>query len=509
MKWLAAWIALLMVAAPALAGKPLGVEANPCDASVHRRIPGLSIIRAEWLAADAAWRDDAAELRPPIGYSLCRIQGVVDGHIGVELWLPLSDRWNGKFLATGVGGEAGTYNYADMARGLRRGYATASTDAGHRKDDRDWALDPAKRRAFASTGNHRLTVVAKRMISAHFGKSPARSYFIGCSGGGREALKEVQAYPQDFDGVLAGGAGPDQLAVSTRLLWSQYVMGPKVAASMSDADWALVSRSAIAACDGLDGLTDGIIADPRACRFKPSQIACKSSDQPGQCLTPEQVRWAEKFYAPLVDENGKASDQGLLPGVRITQSPRSEFAFSLFGKVVHGDPAWDSAQFHIARDMAAARRLWPALPNDRTDLSRFARRGGKLIYYHGWMDPWILAQLPIAWFDAVARANPHPGQFTRLFMVPGMGHCRGGPGPDVFGGAGGVDGMSLDPQHDMLSALDRWVVEGVAPDRIDAAHVAGGQVKFTRPLCAFPAQARLNAGAIGQSAQDFSCAKEP
>lgn len=497
-------LALALLPAKVTAQTTLPAEA--CSAQRFADTPGLVHLDAEAVAADSPWRDDHGQIHPGIGVAACRLRATLAPGTGIELWLPAAPAWNGRFLAGGVGGEAGTYNYADMLRALRRGYAAGSSDAGHRYDDRDWAMDADKRAAFAATGNHQLAVAAKRMVAAYYGRPATRALFVGCSGGGREGLKEAQAWPQDFDGILAGGAGPDQLAVSMRLLWSQYRVLPQAGATMPADRWALIARSGIAACDARDGVRDGMIADPRHCGFRPRDLACRPAHNAATCLSPDQVALAERLYAPLRDAKGHAIDSGLLPGVEITPSPRSEFAFSLYGKVAHGDPHWDPATLDIARDMAAARRLWPDLPNDRTDLSAFAARGGKLLYYHGWMDPWILAQQPIGWFSQVAARTRDAGRFMRLFMVPGMGHCRGGPGPDSFGGAGG-DAPIVDPDHDMLSALEAWIDTSRPPERIIASKVVNGQVTYTRPLCAWPRAAVPMPGADNGKAASFICRK--
>lgn len=247
---------LLLCAAPG--------HAQDCSARAFGRLPGDVIIdHADHVPANAAWKswDGKAGAVQPVPF--CRVEGRIRSIIGFELWLPDRANWSGRFLAAGVGGEAGTFNYADMARGVRRGFAAASTDTGHKLGDDDWASgSPARRRYFAASANHLLAVAAKALTARYYDGTIARSYFVGCSGGGREALKEVQAYPDDFDGVLAGGAGPDQLAVSLRLLWSQYVMAPRYAALIDDKVSALVSQAAIEACDGLDGVRDGVIADP-------------------------------------------------------------------------------------------------------------------------------------------------------------------------------------------------------------------------------------------------------
>lgn len=495
----------------ALAGMALGIglaseaRADPCsDFGSSAQVAGVRLLTASTVAGDERWTDRGGRPGAPVGAAFCRVRGVIETEIEFELWLP-SQPWNGKLLAAGVGGEAGTFNYADMARGVRRGYAAASTDTGHREGDRDWAFRRPDRRAnFADRANHLLALAAKALVAAYYGHGPDHAYFVGCSGGGREGLKEAQAHPEDFDGVLAGGAGPDQLAVSMRLLWSQYVIGPS-STKLIDADhWRLVARAGTQACDVLDGVRDGVVDDPLACHFDPGVLLCEPGQDAAECLSTEQLAAVRRIYAPLLDEDGKAIDQGVLPGVTITLEPRSAFAYSLFGKVVHDDPNWNPASLSIKRDMAAARAAWPELPNDQPDLSQFRQRGGKLLYYHGWMDPWILAQGPIAYHREVGRRLGGSDDFFRLFMVPGMGHCRGGAGTDHFGGAG-ADAPVVDPTHDMLSALEAWVERGIAPQRIVASRVEDGRVIRTRPLCPYPQRAVYRGSGSSDDASNFDC----
>lgn len=496
----------LTLALFALAGVAPLAHADPCGDLLGKAAPpAVRLSSAQSVAAGASWTDRAGRKMAPLAMQFCRLAGTIEQEIGFELWLPQPQDWNGKLLAAGVGGEAGILNYADMARGVLRGYASASTDTGHRIEDQDWALRRPDRRAnFAARANHLLTEHAKTLLAAYYGATARHAYFIGCSGGGREGLKELQAYPEDFDGILAGGAGPDQLAVSMRLLWSQYVVAPRIARRIGPASWKLVAQAGVAACDARDGVRDGVVEDPAACHFDPAVLLCRSGQSGDSCLTATQLEAVRTLYAPLKDASGKALDQGVLPGVEITLAPRSGFAYSLFGKVVHGDANWDPATLDIARDHAAARAAWPDLPNERTDLSAFRARGGKIIYYHGWMDPWILAQLPIQYFNDVNRQLGDTSSFFRLFMVPGMGHCRGGPGPDRFGGAG-MAAPQEDAEHDMLAALEAWVEHGQAPERIIAARVDGGQVTRTRPLCPYPRQAVYTGHGSTDDAANFVC----
>lgn len=455
---------------------------------------------------------DSVSVAPDVGEDresqhLCRIRGVMEKEIGFELWLPAPERWNGKFMGVGVGGEAGVLNFRDMSRALGRGYATASTDTGHSADDAFWAWRRPDRQAnFASRANHLLAVGAKTLISRFYGHSASYAYFVGCSGGGREGLKEAQSYPADYDGVLAGGAGPDQFSASMRLLWMQYVMEPTHRGLMDAGDWNLVADQTVATCDRTDGVLDGVIEDPRACRFDIASLRCAAGNTAG-CLSEAQVAYAKKMFAPLRDEQGVAIDQGLVPGVPMRFEPRSRFALTLFGLVTHDDPAWDPTTVNIALDLAAARRAWPDLPNDNSDLRPFQSRGGKLIYYHGWLDPFLPALSTLAYHEKVKkRLGVATDDVMKVFMVPGLGHCNGGSGPDQFGGVG-QGHANATPDNDMLSALEAWVERGRSPERIVASKIVGGKRVRTRPLCAVPTVAIHDGMGSTDSAESFLCKK--
>jgi feruloyl esterase len=249
-----------------------------------------------------------------------------------------------------------------------------------------------------------------------------------------------------------------------------------------------------------------VAEDPRRCRFDVASLLCKGAKQPGQCLTPEQVAFARRFYAPLTGPDGKAIDQGLLPGV-LVDSGRSQLALGTFGRAIRHQSDWNGADFDLARDHAAIDRVMPELRADKADLSAFSARGGKAILYSGWMDPAVAARMMLHYDDRVVRAAGGKRQadaFLRLYMMPGMFHCRGGPGPDEIGGAG-ADGVSVDPRHDMLSALEAWVERGQAPGTMIAAKVEHGAVVRTRPVCPYPQHARYLGHGSTDDAAHFAC----
>lgn len=490
------------IAAPAVAA--------PCDGVERLRVPDVRIERTTEV-------DPARPLTPPfagaspIAIALCRIEGVIEKEIGFELWLPAADAWNRRLLVGGVGGQAGAFNHRELARGIRRGYASASTDTGHKADDRHWLLGRPDRAAnYAYRANHLLAVKTKAIIAAVYGAAVRNAFFVGCSGGGRQALTEVQRYPEDFDGVIAGAPGVDTPRMSARRMWEMQQhsrWGPL----MDSVDWKLVADAAVIECDGLDGVRDSVIDDPTLCRFDPGRLACAKNGGE-KCLSPEQIAAVRRLYAPLHDENGRRIDDGLLPGILVSPTPLPEpftpgpsyLAVALFGDGVHGDPNWDPRGFNIARDLPAIDKVMN-LHADDPDLRPFLRRGGRLILYHGWADPLVAPQSTIAYYRAVrARSGKAAADRVRLFMAPGVDHCVGGAGPDRFGGAGG-DAPIADADHDLLSALERWVDQGQAPERIVATRQESDPTVRTRPLCAWPLRARYRGQGSTDDAANFLC----
>jgi feruloyl esterase len=449
----------------------------------------------------------------PVKTPFCRVQGVIETEIGFELWLPDPAAWNRRFLAGGVGGQAGQFNTAELARGAARGYASASTDSGHKAADTHWLLgDPMRAQNYAHRANHLLAVKSREIIDRYYARPVEHAFFVGCSGGGRQALTELQRYPEDFDGVIAGAPGPKTPEMSARRMW-EMLQHTSLAGVMTEADWTRLAQAAVRRCDRNDDVADGVIENPMACRFDPGELACRKGATT-DCLNPTQLAAVRRIYGPLRDEAGKKIDDGLLPGVVVSPVPAPEpftpgpayLATVLFGDGVHHDANWDSKSFRLASDLPAVDAVMN-LHADDPDIRAFKARGGKLILYQGWADPLVSAHQTIDYYKAV-RATLGGGEadrFIRLFMVPGMGHCVGGPAPDQFGGAGG-DAPTLDPGHDMLSALEQWVQGGPAPSQLIAAKLdAGRAVIRTRPLCAWPAVARYKGRGDTDRAENFTC----
>lgn len=496
----------LMVALPAVSA----ASGSSCAALVGQRIAGMSIQTAR-MEHGASWIPPGppgsptrhAHMKSPRGF--CRIGGVIEGTIRLEVWLPAPDLWNGRLLGAGVGGSAGTLNYSGLADGVDRGFAAASTDAGHTLAEKDWMLDVRAARNYADRGVHLMTVAAKAVIERFYGRAAGYAYFEGCSGGGREAMKEMEEYPKDYNGVLAGAPGVNMPLLSVRHmlvgLWQQDA--PE---KLTAADWQLMTDRVVAACDALDGVKDGVLEDPRRCQVPWHSLLCRSGQSSG-CLTDSKLTLMEKISRPIVSTRGMVIDEGLLPGATARPGPPPPLLMQLFGQGVHHDPHWDAHAFDPDHDLAAVYRQYPHSRADDTDLQPFKNAGGKAILYQGWMDPSVLPMSTVKYYEAVTQrmgGSTVTDRFVRLFMVPGMLHCKGGSGCDRFGAEAGR--VQDDARHDALRALIRWVERGEAPDELIASRVEGARVVRTRLLCPYPQEERYRGMGSTDSASNFYCA---
>jgi feruloyl esterase len=431
----------------------------------------------------------------------CRVTATLtpsnDSDIKVEVWLPGAS-WNGKFQAVGNGGWAGTISYSAMADALRSGYATASTDTGHSGPGGAFAFGhPEKLIDFAWRSEHEMTVKAKAIIEKFYGNAPRLSYWNGCSTGGRQGLKEAQKFPEDFDGIIAG-APANRTALS---MWIAHAVLKDPASYISPDKYPIIHQAALAACDAQDGVKDGLINDPARCVFDPGVLLCKGDAGPS-CLTAAQVTAARKMYSPPVNSRtGKAMSAPLVPGTELAwgeqamgPQPNANI-YDQYRYIVFKDPNWDWRTFDFDRD-AARGELPENLIMNATDpnMTPFFARGGKLLLYQGWSDPRVPALQTIAFYknvvDAMGGSAKASGS-VRLFLAPGMGHCGGGEGPNVF---------------DKIGPLEQWVEHGKAPDRLTATRATKGNVDRTRPLCPYPQVATYKGTGSIDDAANFTCA---
>jgi feruloyl esterase len=431
----------------------------------------------------------------------CRLAAVLmptpDSHIEMEIWLPTKN-WNGKFLAVGNGGWAGEISLPAVAAGLSEGYAAASNDTGHKGDNAAFAPGhPEKVTDFGYRSMHEMAVQSKAIIQGFYSKAPSRSYYNGCSTGGWQGLSEAQRYPSDFDAMVVGApvyrrphlhASELQQVLEVAKDESRYVPREKI---------QMIARAVTATCDANDGVLDGLITDPQTCRFEPATLACSASGG-NNCLTPGQVKSLERVYSPIFTKSGELVYPGHARGFELGwrmpepgEGPR-ESPVNSFQYLGRQDPKWDWKTFDMDADLALVMKNAGHIEATNPNLSEFKARGGKLIMYHGWNDPGPSPLDTIQYYNKVADAmGPNQENWMRLFMMPGMGHCGGGAGPD---------------QANFLGALERWVESGVAPDRITAAKVTNGRVSMTRPICTYPQVAKWKGVGSTNDAENFVCA---
>jgi len=460
----------------------------------------------------------AAEKNTP---AHCEVTGVMtptaDSEIALEVWLP-ADGWNGKFLGVGNGGYAGSVSRGALAEAVRGGYASASTDTGHKAKggvDASWALNhPEKVIDFGHRAIHLMTVRAKEIVTAYYGSGPKKSYFSSCSNGGRQALMEAQRYPEDYDGIIAGAPANDWIHLMTAAAKNAVATLKNPASYFPAAKLPALQAAALAACDKNDAVGDGVIENPGACRFDPAVLLCKGAET-NACLTAPQVDAVREVYAGLKDEKGRQVYPGYAMsgeaenggwGAWITGPGREQSALYLFSTnffkyMVYNDADWDYKTFDVKKDLPAARKVAVHLSATNPDLRKFAARGGKLILYHGWCDAAIPGQAVIDYYNSVVKkmGAKQTASFVRLFMAPGVQHCGGGAGPNNFGQGGAPKG---DPASNIAAALEAWVEKGTAPERIVAA-----RKDRTRPLCAYPATAKYKGTGSTDDAANFECAK--
>ena len=415
----------------------------------------------------------------------------------MEVWLPSRD-WNGKFQAVGNGGWAGNISYAAMASAVQEGYATASNDTGHVGGNALFAIDhPEKLVDFAYRAVHEMTVQAKAILGTYYGQAPRFSYWNGCSTGGRQGLMSAQRYPEDFDAILAGAPANYQTHLHA---WDLSVAVPVLRSpeSAMPADkLALLNRAVLDACDARDGVADGFLNEPRACRFDPAVLQCKGGDA-ANCLTAPQIESVKRAYGAAKTSSGEVVFPGKEPGSETTWNAFLSNTQQAPGisvgsfQVAYNSATWDPRAFDLDRDLKVVDEKVGAIVNAvNPDLSKFKARGGKLLLYHGWNDTAISPGNAIDYYSSVLKKmGGKQDDFIRLFMAPGMGHCQGGQGPS---------------QVNWMAVLERWREAGSAPERIEASRVSNNRVDMTRPLCPYPQVAVYKGVGSTNDSANFVC----
>jgi feruloyl esterase len=434
--------------------------------------------------------------------AFCRVQATLrpssDSDIRIEVWMPTAG-WNGRFQAVGNRGWGGAIMYPLLAAAVRDGYAGASTDTGHAGGGASFALGhPEKVVDAGYRAIHEMTMHAKMLVAAFYGAPPTRSYFNGCSLGGRQALAEAQRYPADFDGIVLGDPAHNLTDLYTARVAIWAAVHKSEASYIPPAKYPVINRAALNACDSLDGVRDGVLENPLACTWDPQVIACAAGNGP-DCLTTAQVETVRRLYQPTTDpRTGRTlsheETRGSELGWAVIAGPDpDDNSTDMFRFIIYSDPKWDWRTFQLGPALeAASKPEFGALNANDPNLKPFFDRGGKLVMYHGWSDPQTPPGNSIEYYTrALHSSGPEAKDSLRLFMVPGMGHCAGGTGTDTF---------------DKMAPLVEWVENGKPPTRIPASRVVEGKTVRTRPLCPYPQVARWTGSGSTDDAANFVCA---
>lgn len=442
----------------------------------------------------------------------CRVHGLIAPQTHFELRMP-TETWNGKFLMAGCGGYCGTIDTGRTDPGLARNYAVVQTDMGHQGSSWLFAYNNLQGEIdFGFRSTHTVAVASKEIIDAYYGNRAEKNYFMGCSTGGRQAMVEAQRFPRDFDGIIAGAPVYDENGDGLLfVVWNPLAnLDEDGEAILSPKKLPMIRKAVMDKCDAADGLEDGILQNPHACDWDPSEIQCRRGRGGDSCLTSEEVDVVNKIYSGATDAEGNPWYFGMEPGSEYTWTPEfiqegkvgdwlegpqsfgEEFATTMpfFYDPPLGTPA---SSYDFDRDpprMGLTESLYNAL---NPDLRKFKRNGGKLILYHGWDDDQIPPGISVDYYETATRTMGGPDtttDFFRLFMIPSMLHC-------TMGGPGGS-------QVDWLTALENWVEDGEAPDEVlvhKRVNQGMGQPRArhpmdpsdydqTRPVFAFPDVAR-------------------
>ena len=506
------------VAATAFGALALGgpAAAKDCAQLAGAALPQGKVTSATLVPA-GGFQQPASPFGPPPGVAasgfktlpaFCRVEATLtpspDSDIKVEVWLPVSG-WNGKFVGIGNGVWAGSISYFQLGEPLARGYAVGATDTGHAGNglSADFAVGhPERLTDFGYRAVHGMTVAAKAAIREFYGDGPRTSLWNSCSTGGRQGLMEAYRYPDDYDAISAMAPANPMTDLMTQSLWTGFQAVRAPGAGVTPPKLAALHKAYLAQCDASDGLADGIVSQPRACRFDPAAAQCKAADGP-DCLTADQVQTMRAIYGGVRDpKTGKPLLPGFPPGselqlAALISGPEpfpvatSYMRLLVFGK----QPGWDFRGFDYKAGVGQSRAFGASILDvPASGLGPFFARGGRLLLSHGWTDGLIPANNTVAFYQQLGSRLPArqaQGQL-RLFMVPGMNHCGGGEGPSSI---------------DTLAAIDEWVTGGKAPERLLATRPPGPQrPSMSRPLCPFPLVARYKGVGPTDQAESFTCA---
>jgi feruloyl esterase len=454
---------------------------------------------------------DAGDERTPAS---CRVTATVthppaDDKVRIFIGLPLTG-WNGRFQGVGGGGFSGG-NPNSVRQPVAAGYAAGSTDTGHEGGRGSFALDANGRlnwqliRDNAYLGIHEMTVTGKALTQEFYGKPPRYSYFNGCSTGGRQGLSEAQRYPDDYNGILSGAPAINWTKLHVEQMWGHLVMLSEKNVVPQCKLEAAVS-AAVAACDSIDRVKDGVIDDPRRCKYDPKELV---GDTPPGCtpITTADANVIRKIWEGPRRRDGSFLWYGLPRGAGFALSATGgdppagrplEIPLDWFRYFLTQNPKWEwtslTQESYEQFWEQSVEQFGAVIATDNPDLTAFRDRGGKLVAWHGWADPLIYADGTIDYFERVQKQMGGPektARFFRLFMAPGVGHCAGGAGPNPAG---------------QFDAVVKWVEEGTAPATLDAIRRdPSGKIVRSRPLCQYPLVARYKGRGSTDDAASFEC----
>ena len=448
--------------------------AGRCEDLAKTKSSGVTIDQAQPVTSGTfvpAYGAPLKDLQP-----FCRVALTArpskDSDIKIELWLPETN-WNGRLQGTGNGGFAGRISYAPLAAGLKHGYAVVNTDMGMATppgtDASLFADRPERWKDWGYRATHEMTVVAKQLVKAYYSQPLTHSYFFGCSTGGQQALMEAEKFPEDYDGIVGGAPAQNRTGVHMSILWNFVTLEKDPAAYIPAAKLPMLTRAVLKAC----GDSSGIIAEPMKCEFDPALIQCKGADDT-TCLTAPQVNAVRKLYdGPRNPRTGQPIYPGLTKGSEFgwdrLGAPPATAPQPPYGPIFQWafGPTWNWRSFDFDDSTKAfENKLAGTLNALNPSIDTFQKRGGKLLLYHGWAD-WLVAPgETIRYFETV-----HPKDSVRLYMLPGVAHCGGGPGADQF---------------DPLTAVVHWVEEGTPPANLTAVKLVNGKVSLEQTLCPYP-----------------------
>jgi feruloyl esterase len=479
-----------------------------CESLASLKIPNLTITSAK--AFPAGWELPTQEgfintkAGQKVAVPFCRIEAYStpskDSHVGIEVWLPLSDKWNGKFFGVGNPGFIGSLARGALAGNVAQGWATASTDTGHVDDTAKWAIGhPEKWADWGYRAVHEMTVAAKSFINAYYGKPPQHSYWNSCHNGGNQGLNEAQRYPDDYDGILATDPAywishlqPGTLYIS----WVALKDGVNAPGYIGK-KLGIINQASVYACDPIDGLKDGLITDPRECKFDPKTIQCPANTDEPTCLTAAQVETVKKIYAGAKFKNGAKIYSGAEPGSELIWTllvEKDPFFVNVdyFKGMVKEDLNWDWRTFNVDKDTRLG--IAKAVDGNNPNLKPFKKAGGKIIMVGSWNSNALQPRSYLEYYEQVEKTLGGPDKtqdFARMFMIPGATGCPG------F--------MGNQQDFDAFGALQKWVEKGEAPESITFAQRDKGRVSRTRPTCVYPKVSKYNGSGDINSAANFTC----